>query len=69
MSTTTTARKPGMDGSTGRCATCDGRRCGTECSAREGYVWADATGWVSPRRAVMLEHGGDTIRWDDVWHD
>jgi hypothetical protein len=64
------AHKPGMDNGTGRCMTCDSRRCPTSgCMAREGYVWAPPVGWVSPERAAMLENGGETVYWDDVWHD
>lgn len=62
-------RKPGMDGSTGRCFTCDSRRCGTTCDAQEGYVWVEGVGWRSPEAATTWEMEGRTVRWDDVWHD
>jgi hypothetical protein len=54
---------PGM-GEDGRCMTCDGRYCGSECHGRPGYVWLVGYGWASPQVAKTMEARGRTVYWD-----
>lgn len=61
------ANKPGMDPSTGRCLTCDGRYCGTTCHAREGYVWVVGYGWGSLQVAETMAARGRAVQWDQQW--
>ena len=63
----TYADKPGMDPSTGRCLTCDGRYCGTTCDAREGHVWVVGKGWRSPDAADAIAAAGYQVHWGEVW--
>lgn len=63
--TQTTTRLPGMYDATGRCLTCDGRYCGTDCDARPGYVWVVGIGWRSEVAATTWEMQGRTVYWDD----
>lgn len=59
--------KPGMDGSTGRCGTCDSRQCGAECGAQEGYVYVASKGWMDPVSARVAQEAGRIVYWEDVW--
>lgn len=63
--TTNPSPGPGM-GYDGRCMTCDGRYCGTDCDGRPGYVWVVGSGWRSPEHAASLEAQGASVYWDDT---
>lgn len=65
-----TIYRPGMDQMTGRCGTCDGRYCGTECSAREGYVYVAGRGWMDREAALVMEaEHGMRVDWHQRWSD
>ena len=62
--------RPGMDQTTGRCGTCDGRYCGTECAARDGYRWVAGRGWMSREEALAMEaEHGLRVDWHQQWDD